>query len=94
MDSSCSAPRDRGSLKSCAYYCMALRRLKLEWRNAESSARDADRFRRRAHGNPAKIKLRCYHFLDEGFLGETRNAGTWPPPLVTLASPVALSRVR
>jgi hypothetical protein len=26
--------------------------------------------------------------------GDTRNAGTWPPPLVTLARPVALRRVR
>src|SRR5256886_9576332 len=26
--------------------------------------------------------------------GETRKAGTWPPPLVTLARPVALRRVR
>ena len=35
-----------------------------------------------------------YLLFGRGFLGETRNAGTWPPPLVTLAKPVALRRVR
>src|ERR1700730_625298 len=42
---------------------------------------------------PNKICTVSY-FMEGEVFGETRNAGTWPPPLVTLAKPVALRRVR
>ena len=34
------------------------------------------------------------YFVDRECFRETRNAGIWPPPLVTLAKPVALRRVK
>ena len=43
----------------------------------------------------AERRDRIWRYLVDGeFFGETRNAGTCPPPLVTLARPVALRRVR
>src|ERR1700730_11775222 len=46
---------------------------------------------RRARGFGADLKtVRSSH----AGRGVTRKAGTWPPPDVTLARPVALSRVR
>jgi hypothetical protein len=39
-------------------------------------------------------EARGLDYLDWECFSETRNAGIWPPPLVTLAKPVALRRVK